>query len=162
MAMKIKTDGLDNLGRMLAQLENRAQEVASAGLYEGAGIVANAMNNGINSIQTESFDYAPPGKQRLPSPQEKAALQRKVGIAKFRKEGSEVDTLVGLSFGKSGYTQIAGKQKPVAVIARSINSGTSFMKKQPVFRRAKSQSQNAAKAAIVAKVEELFDQIIKG
>lgn len=161
MAMKIKTDGLDNLGRMLAQLENRAQEVASAALYDGAGIVADAMTNGINSIKTEPFRYAKNGETRLPSPQEKAALQRKVGIAKFRKEGSEVDTLIGISYG-SGYAQIAGKQKPVAVIARSINSGTSFMKKQPVFRRAKSQSQNAAKAAIVAKAEQLFDEIIKG
>ena len=98
---------------------------------------------------------------RMPSPQEKAALERKVGIAKFRKNGSEVDTLIGISY-DSGYTQISGKPKSVAVIARSINSGTSFMKKQPVFRRAKSQSQNAAKAAIVAKAEEMFDEIING
>ena len=78
---------------------------------------------------------------------------------KFRKNGSEVDTLIGISY-DSGYTQIAGKQKAVAVIARSINSGTSFMKKQPVFRRAKNSAQGAAKAAIVAKAEKMFDEII--
>ena len=161
MAMTIKTDGLDHLAEMLAQLENRAQEVASGALYEGAGIVADALNNGIRSIQTEPFKYATNGQMRMPSPQEKAALERKVGIAKFRKNGSEVDTLIGISY-DSGYTQISGKPKSVAVIARSINSGTSFMKKQPVFRRAKSQSQNAAKAAIVAKAEEMFDEIING
>ena len=159
MAMTIKTDGLDELARMLAELENRANEAASAGLFDGAGIVADALNNGINSIQTAPFKYAPEGQTRLPSPQEKAALQRKVGIAKFRKSGSEVDTLIGISY-DSGYTQIAGNAKSVAVIARSINSGTSFMKKQPVFRRAVSQSKSAAQAAIVAKVEQMFDEII--
>lgn len=159
MAMTIKTDGLDELARMLAELENRANEAASAGLFDGAGIVADALNNGINSIQTAPFKYAPKGQTRLPSPQEKAALQRKVGIAKFRKSGSEVDTLIGISY-DSGYTQIAGNTKSVAVIARSINSGTSFMKKQPVFRRAVSQSKSAAQAAIVAKVEQMFDEII--
>jgi len=161
MAMTIKTDGLDRLGQILAQLENKAQEVASGALYEGAGIVADALNAGIRSIRTESFKYAPEGTTRLPSPQEKAALERKVGIAKFRKNGSEVDTIIGISY-DSGYTQIAGKQKSVAVIARSINSGTSFMRKQPVFRLAKNKSQNAAKAAIVEKAEKMLDEIING
>ena len=161
MAMTIKTDGLDHLAKMLAELGNKAQQAARAGLYDGAGIVADALNRGISSIQTETFQYAQPGQTRLPSPQEKAALERKVGIAKFRNMGDEVDTLIGISY-DSGYTQISGKPKSVAVIARSINSGTSFMKKQPVFRRAKSQSQNAAKAAIVAKAEQMFDEIING
>lgn len=159
MAMTIKTDGLDQLAKMLAELGNKAQEVASGALFDGAGIVADAMNNGIRSIRTESFKYAKDGQTRLPSPQEKAALDRKVGIAKFRKSGSEVDTLIGISYG-SGYTQISGKQKPVAVIARSINSGTSFMQKQPVFRRAKSQSQKKAQNAIVAKAEKMINEII--
>ena len=161
MAMTINTEGLDQVGRMLAELANRAQDVAAGALYDGAGIVADALNNGIKSIQTEPFKYAARGQTRLPSPQEKAALERKVGIAKFRKNGSEVDTLIGISY-NSGYTQISGKQKSVAVIARSINSGTSFMKKQPVFRQAKNKSQSAAKAAIVSKIEKMFDEIIKG
>lgn len=160
MAMTIQTDGLDDLGKMLAELENQAASVASEGLYEGAGIVADALNRGIESIKTEPFRYAPEGKTRLPSPQEKAALERKVGIASFRKTGSDVDTLIGISF-DDGYTQIAGKKKSVAAIARSINSGTSFMLKQPVFRRAASKAKGPAKNAIVAKVEERFNEIIK-
>lgn len=159
--MTMETVGLDQLGRMLAQLGDKAQEIASGALYDGAGIVANAMNAAVQSIQTEPFKYAADGKMRLASPQEKAALERKIGIAKFRKSGSEVDTMIGIS-GKSGYTQIAGKKKAVRVIARSINSGTSFMKKQPVFRKAKTQSQGPAKEAIVAKAEKMINEIING
>ena len=40
MAMTIKTEGLDELNQMLAELGNRAEEVASKSLYEGAGVVA--------------------------------------------------------------------------------------------------------------------------
>lgn len=161
MAMTIKTEGLDELGRMLAELGNKAQAVASGALYDGAGVVADAMNAAIDSIRTEPFKYAPEGQTRLPSPQEKAALQRKVGIARFRKEGASVDTLIGIS-ASSGYAQIAGKAKAVRLIARSINSGTSFMTKQPVFRRAASQAKGAAQSAIVAKAEEMFNEIING
>ena len=157
--MTVRTDGLDDLGRMLAELANEAQAVAAEALYDGAGLMADALNNGIDSIKTEPFKYAANGQTRMPSPQEKAALERKIGIASFRKNGSEVDTLIGI--GLDGYAQIAGKKKPVAVIARSINSGTSFMQKQPVFRRAVSKAKGPVTAAIVAKVEERFNEIIK-
>jgi len=159
--MTINTDGLDDLGRMLAQIGNRAQEVASCALFDGAGIVANALNAGIKKIRTEPFKYAPEGQTRLPSPQEKAALERKVGIARFRKDGEGVDTLIGISY-DSGYTQISGKQKAVSVIARSINSGTSFMKKQPVFRQAVNSAKAEAQNAIVSKAEKMFNEIIGG
>ena len=159
MAMTIKTEGLTEVSELLTKLGSKAQDVASGSLYDGAGIVADAFTQAVNSIQTAKFKYAPPGQTRLPSPEEKAALLGKSGIAKFDKNGSEVNTIIGIS-GSAGYANVAGKQKAVREIARSINSGTSFMNKQPVFRRAKSQSQNAAKAAIVAKAEQMFDEII--
>ena len=160
MGLTIKTDGLDSLAQMLAEAANKAQDVASGALFDGAGIVADALNAGINSIQTEPFKYAAKGETRLPSPEEKAALDRKIGIARFRKNGGEVDTLIGLQ--NAGYANVAGKQKAVAVIARSINSGTSFMKRQPVFRKGKNKAQGAAKDAMVAKAEKMLEEIIKG
>ena len=161
MAMTIKTEGLTEVSEMLTRLGNKAEDVASGSLYDGAGIVADAFTAAANSIQTEPFRYAAGGRKRKPSPEEKAALMGKSGIAKFNKNGSEVDTIIGIS-GSAGYANVAGKQKAVREIARSINSGTSLMEKQPIFRKAKSSSQNAAKAAIVAKAEKMFDEIING
>ena len=83
----------------------------------------------------------------------------KTGIARFRKEGGDVNTLIGVT-GNAGYAMVDGKRKPVRMIARAINSGTSFMKKQPVFRKAASMSKGAAQAAVVAKAEEMFNEII--
>ena len=77
----------------------------------------------------------------------------------FRKNGGEVDTLVGVT-GNAGYAMVGGKKKAVRLIARAINSGTSFMVKQPVFRRAASASTGAAKAAIVSKAEKMCEDII--
>ena len=161
MAMTIKTDGLKELSEMLTRLGNKAEDVASGALYDGAGIVADAFNQAINRIQTEPFRYAAGGRKRKPSPEEKAVLQGKSGVARFRKNGSEVDTMIGIS-AKAGYVNLNGKPKAVRLIARSINSGTSFMNKQPVFRQAKSQAQGPAKAAIVAKAEEMLNEIING
>lgn len=158
MAMSIETSGLEELSSMLSQLGNEAENVAAGSLYDGAGVVADAFKSAVNSIRTEPFK----GKRdrRLPSPEEKAALMGKTGIAKFNRTGGEVETLIGVS-GAAGYANIGGKAKAVRLIARSINSGTSFMPKQPVFRKAKSASQGKAKAAIVSKAEKMFNEIIK-
>ena len=161
MAMKMSTAGIEELGAMLAKLGNRADEVASRSLYEGAGIVANAFKTATSSIATSPFKYAARGKTRLPSPDEKAALKGKSGIANFRQRGDDVNTIVGIS-GAAGYANVAGKAKAVRLIARSINSGTSFMKKQPVYRKAASGSKSAATSAIVSKAEEMFNEIIGG
>lgn len=163
--MTIRTDGMEDLNAILARLEERATDVASGALFEGAGVVADAMKAAVGSIVTEQFNYvASPdstGTKRYASPDEKAALVDKTGIAKFNKTGDGVDTLIGIS-GKAGYATVGGKPKAVRLIARSINSGTSFMHKQPVFRKAVTGSQAAAKAALLAKAEEMFNEIIGG
>ena len=158
MAMSIETNGLEELSSMLSQLGGQAENVAAGSLYDGAGVVADAFKGAVGSIRTEPFK----GKRdrRLPSPEEKAALMGKTGIAKFNRTGDEVETLIGVS-GAAGYANIGGKAKAVRLIARSINSGSSFMPKQPVFRKAKSASQGKAKAAIVSKAEKMFNEIIK-
>lgn len=51
--------------------------------------------------------------------------------------------------------------KAVAVIANAINSGTSFMKKQPFIRKATTQSKAKATEAIQQTVQELVERAIK-
>ena len=51
--------------------------------------------------------------------------------------------------------------KPIGVIANSINSGTSFMEKQPFFRRAVTRGTKKAKDAIIQTAETLFDYIVQ-
>lgn len=159
MAMTIKTDGLTEVGEILTALGERAEEVASGALYDGAGVVADAFGKAVSRIKTAPFK----GKRskRMPSPEEKAALAGKTGVAKFRKNGGEVETLIGVS-GAAGYAMIGNRRVAVREIARSINHGTSFMTKQPVFRQAVTTSDQPAQKAIVDKAEKMFDDIING
>ena len=56
---------------------------------------------------------------------------------------------------------IHGKAVAVRKIVNAINSGTSFMTKQPVFRKAVSQARGDASAAIVAEADRLINEITK-
>ena len=157
MGFSFEVTGLSELERSLGKLGERGQEIAAEGLYEGAGLMADKVGQAVRGIATEKFKYATGGKKRKPSPEEKEILLKaRTGIAKFRKSGTSVQTSVGMQ--NSGYAQLGSKTKPIPQIANAINSGTSFMQKQPFFRKAVSQATGPAKAAIENKITEEIEK----
>ena len=158
MAFSFEVTGLNELVTKMNQLNGEALHIAAEGLYEGAGVVADAVSSAVNGIATEKFKYAAGGKKRKPSPEEKALLtSAKKGVAKFRSTGTEVQTSVGMQ--NAGYGNINGKSKPVPQIANAINSGTSFMQKQPFMRKAFSQSKGAATGKIESAIRERLEKL---
>ena len=160
MGYELKVGGMEQISETLSKLEKDAPAVASRALYEGAGIMADQINKSAASIRTAPFQYAAGGKRRLPSPEEKdIVLAASAGIAKFNKNGTEVDTSVG--FRNAGYAELNGKVKPIPVIVNSINSGTSFMTKQPFVRKAANTGGKAAMAAMTQFIEDEFEKLTK-
>lgn len=158
MAYKISTSGMDELLGKLQKAGDAAHDIAAVGLYEGAGVVADSVSQAVRGIATEPFRYAAGGHRRLPSPEEKAVLEAaEKGVAHFRDDGGSVNTSVGLN--AAGYGTVAGRTKPVGLIANAINSGTSFMSKQPFYRRATSQSKGQALGKIETKLREEIDKL---
>ena len=158
--MTAKIEGMEALSEMLTKLGERAEGIAAGGLYEGAGVMAAEVNAGAGGINTSPFRYARPGQARNPSPEEKAAVMAAgAGIAKFERNGSEVNTSVG--YGNAGYVDTGYGRKPIAQIANAINSGTSFMRKQPFIRKAATAGAQKATEAIRTYIEDKFDEITK-
>lgn len=142
----------------LKDLEDSGDKIAAFALYEGAKVVADTINQSAESIQTEPFRYGTYNNKRMPTPEEKAAvMSAHAGIAKFSRAGTTVSTSIGYS--NAGYVSLGGKQRPIAAIAASIESGTSFMVKQPYFRKAEGKSKAAAEAAIQKKADAMAEDI---
>ena len=160
MAGTMKIEGMADISEMLTKLGEKAQSVAGTGLYEGAGVMADAYAEAVNGMTAEKYRYAFNGAKRRVSLEEKAALVGKSGIAKFEKNGSEVLTSVGAA-GKMGYVEIAGHRIAVRLIANAANKGNEFRVRDPVFSRAVSKAKQAASAAIVSKVGKLIDEMTK-
>ena len=159
MPMTMKVEGMEAISKLLNTLKDEAPRVASKALYEGAGVMADEIKKQAGAIPTAPFHYAV-FIQRDVSPEEKAIVTAEgaVGIAKFQRNGTEVDTKVG--YGNSGYALLKGRRKPIPKIANAINSGTSFMKKQPFFRKAVSAGSRSAEAKISEVLLEEYDRII--
>jgi len=162
MPYQMQVDGMAEISETLSKLEERAPAVAAKALYEGAGVMADAVNNAAGSIKTAPFKWASRrrGETRLPSPEEKAIVQQAaVGIAKFNKNGTEVDTSVG--FRNAGYAELKGKTVPIPKIVNAINSGTSFMRKQPFVRQAARSGASKAIEAMKTAIEAEFEALTK-
>ena len=158
MAFSFQVTGLNELVSALGQLGEEAPHVAARGLYDGAAVVADKDSQAVQGIATEPFKYAGRGKTRKPSPEEKAIVTgAKHGVAKFRNTGVSVQTSVG--YQNAGYAKLGNKTKPVPQIANTINSGTSFMARQPFMRKAFSQSNQAATAAIEKTILEEIEKL---
>ena len=159
MPYEMRVDGMAEISEMLDAFEEQAAGVAARALYEGAGIMAEEIKKGAESIRTAPFQYAKEGT-RLPSPEEKEiVLAAAAGIAKFNKNGTEVDTSVG--FRNSGYAELKGKMVPIPKIVNAINSGTSFMNKQPFVRKSAKTATPKTLEAMRKRIEAEFDAIGK-
>ena len=64
----MQISGLDELSDKLTLAGSAAQGIAKASLYEGAGVMADAIHAALDGIKTEPFHYAKDGEKRLPSP----------------------------------------------------------------------------------------------
>ena len=75
MAFTFKVEGMDQLLSNFGKLRETAQKIAAEALYEGAGVMADAVSQAVRGIETRRMKYpAPEGKQRMPSPEEKEIL----------------------------------------------------------------------------------------
>lgn len=158
----MKVDGLTEISEALGKLAEDAPKVAARALYDGAGLMAAEVNKSAETIKTAPFKWASRrrGETRLPSPEEKEiVMQAAAGIAKFDKDGTEINTSVG--FRNAGYAQLKGKTVPIPVIVNAINSGTSFMKKQPFFRKAATKAAPKVMKAMTEKVNSILDEYLK-
>ena len=159
MAYELKVDGMAEISEMLDKMAQDAPKVAAQALYDGAGIMANEIRKGTGEIKTAPFKYAKAGT-RLPSPEEKEiVMTAAAGIAKFNKNGTEVDTSVG--FRNAGYAELKGKMVPIPKIVNAINSGTSFMKKQPFVRKSANTATPKVLEAMRKRIEKEFEAIGK-
>ena len=158
MAYELKVDGMAEISELLSKLEEAAPAIAAEALYEGAGTMSAAINSAAESIKTGPGSTRE--EARYATPEEKAAvLATGAGIAKFDKTGTEVNTSVG--YKSAGYAVIKGKTKPVPLIVNAINSGTSFMHKQPFVRQAARSGGAKAMSVMTAFIEDAFGKITK-
>lgn len=155
---RMRIEGLSEYTRQLEQLETETKPIIQKCLYEGASVVADAVSSAIGQIPTRSNTEFGSAEHVLSgiTPAQKAGLQESFGITKM----SDRDNQQNVKLGFDGYNQVKTKKypngQPNQLIARSIESGTSWL--QPCHFM--SRAVNATKEACVQKMSEVCDEEI--
>ena len=152
----IKFKGLEEYVRKLENLESYVETDLGQVIYEGADVVADAVKNALEQLPV---DNRPANVKERSSINEyqKQGLIASFGIAKLMNDNGYRNVKLGFD----GYNGIKSKKhpkgQPNAMIARSLESGTSFMPKQ----RTISKAVNKSKTECEKKMQECLDKKIE-
>lgn len=164
---RLSIRGIDDYIAALERLDNQAEETIKTAVYEGAGIIADSIKAGLQSLP---IDEGPNGLPRFGTPEnplngvsrrQKADLINSMGIAPISRKGLTIDTKIGWD----GYGSVKTKAHPQGVpnvlLMRSIESGTSFMKKNPIVRKSVTKARRSAEEAIKNTIEQKIEEVMR-
>ena len=140
---KILTDS----GAMgIARFRKRLGAVDTSVGYNGSGYAEVNWNHMSNSARTNYKSVNLFGKEHSAS----STLQW------IRNQGGSQKYGISADIGRG-----AQNSKPIGVVANAINSGTSFMEKQPFIRKAVNAAKPKCEAAIINRAKRLINVIIQ-
>lgn len=137
------------------------QALFGKAIYAMADIVADAVRENIDGLRAVPDEVGlkrwKAGKKKILLESEKKGLQDGFGISTMQKTDGYYNVKLGFDGYDSLKTDKYPNGHPVVMIARSLDSGTSFMEKQPFVRNAVNRSKKPA----IKKCGEIVDEEIK-
>lgn len=143
--------GLDEYLSKIGNLEHMSPKIIGFATYEGAKVVADQIRANIQALPTSTSGG---GGRRNPTQVEKAGLLEGLGVAKHQVDGSFYNVKIGMDGYNAHVTERYPQGHPNAMVARSIEAGTSFMNRIPFISRAVSQTRAAAEDAMREEVDK--------
>lgn len=159
-------EGLEEYLSKLKKLSSPEQykDIIGAVVYAGAGVVADSIRSAINALPvTKNQHGTPQNKISGCTAVQKKGLLDGLGIAPMSR-GYGTDYW-HVKIGFDGYngqkTEKYPKGQPNSLIARSIESGTSFRSKHPFVMPAANKAKKAAEAAMVKEFDEQLKKLVE-
>lgn len=159
---KLTTDGLDGFLATLNSLGESAVKVAKQCVYAGAGEIHGAMEKSVLSLPLDSDGFTPDKDPlRVITDQDRRDLAACLGYSK-------IDDSDGVSVSVSFDGYISRKEKnfpkgvPAALIARSMESGSSVRAKNPFVRKSVNSVRATVPTVMQAKLDEVINKITAG
>lgn len=151
--------GIDTYIKQLNNLQAATKDdVIGKTVYAGAAVMADAVRATIQALPEGKESEAVFG---VITPAQKRGLLEGFGISRIEDD----DGFVNVKLGFDGYNSVKTRKypngQPNALIARAVNSGTTFRKKTRFVDKAVSTSKKAAEAAMDAACNREIEKNMK-
>lgn len=151
-----KFEGLDEYLIQLEKLSQRADETIGEAIYEGAAVVAKACANAIDELPVNN-QFNSGGITSV----QKAGLKEGFGISHAQTDKDYRHVKLGFDGYNGQKTKKYPNGQPNSVIARSINSGSSYRKKNPFMDRATRSAKASCESTMQKVIEKEISKIMK-
>lgn len=136
--------------KQLDQLGADFDAIAKSAVYDAAAIVAKSIEAEIANLpRADEYER---GSAQNPidgiTDSQRAGLIDGLGIARMEDDGQTINTKIGFDGYNATKTKKYPSGQPNAMIARSVESGTSFRRKNRFIKRAVDRARPAAEKAI--------------
>lgn len=146
---------IDNLERLAAA----SKDTIGHAIYAGAEIITDKIRTELEKVPVESSSAASASGTIMTglTASQKGGLLKGLGIARMQEHNGSYDVKVGFDGYNTTYTKQWPKGQPNALIARAMETGTSFRAKNPVI----SNATRAAKTKAEKAMADAFDQAVR-
>jgi len=156
-------DGISKYIDNLERLSRASKETIGRAIYAGADIVTDKIREELEKIPVESSSAAAAAGRLMNglTPSQKGGLLKGLGISKMQERDGYYDVKVGFDGYNTTYTKLWPHGQPNAMIARSLEAGTSFRTRNPVISKAtrsvKDKAEREMAKAFDDSVREFFE-----
>ena len=162
----IEFKGIDEYAKLLSKLGQGSKGIIKAAVWEGADEVADAMRRAVDALPTIGEKEAIINWRRdVPNEgitdKQKQGLAAGLGLSPMKDEGGYIYTKAGFAGYNGVHTHAYPNGQPNALIARSLESGSSARKKHPFVRPAVNSSKGTAVQRMGAKLDEMLSKIME-
>ena len=153
---KLKMKGLDEYEKQLTKLQDISRECVGQAIYQGAKEIADEVKRNIEALPIDQRKLKPGQVLHGVTASQKQGLRDGFGIARIQNDSGYVHVKLGFAGYNSTITDKYPNGQPNSMIARSLQSGTSFRDRIPFVDNAVS----AKKSACEQKMIETFDKVL--
>lgn len=157
---KFEFQGIDEYIAELQKLEQETSSAMGKAIYKGAGLVADNIKAGIESLPTDDRKYVK-GMRKGIHPKQKEGLINGLGIAKMENKNGFVNVKIGFNGYNTMVTDRWPNGQPNVLIARATESGTSFLEKYGYISKAVRNSKKQCEEIMKLTIDEEIQNIIK-
>ena len=159
---RFEFSGIYNYISQLNKLQQFTKDgVVGKTVYAGAEVVADSVRRAIQALPVGDGRARDGGLVDTVTLPQKAGLLDGFGISHMKDD----DGFVNVKLGFAGYNATRTKRyprgQPNALIARSVNSGTTFRKKTKFVDKAVNSARKSAEAAMDAACSREIEKIMK-
>lgn len=159
---RFEFSGIDNYISQLNKLQKSTKGgVVGKTVYAGAAVVADSVRRAIQALPVGDGRAQGGGLVDTVTLPQKAGLLDGFGISRMKDDDGFVNVKLGFDGYNSTRTEKYPRGQPNALIARSVNSGTTFRKKTKFVDKAVNSARKSAEAAMDAACSREIEKIMK-